>query len=626
MSKLSSPSDCHRAALQYRDRGWSVIPIMGDGDRKRSKGTWKEFQDRIASREEVDSWWADDPEAGVGIVTGAISGLVVIDIDGPEGEAAIGKLIGPTRTLSARTGGGGRHLFFRHPGGKIRTRAGVLEKVDVRADGGYIIAPPSLHESGNRYEWEDGDEVTVAHLPQPLLDLLLRSPSKETTPAAADDAKVGEGRRNEALTKLAGRLFGKGYSVEDTLRQCLEWNQAYCVPPLIDREVHATVMSIAQREESKRARGRKASRGKPVIGRLSEVKSEAVQWLWNGRFPLGKLTIIQGDPGLGKSTLTLDLAARVSAGLQMPDGSPGVSGGVVLISAEDAYADTVRPRLLAMGGDPDRVAVIHHMDLQEGGTRPLVLPDDVEAVRQAVDEVGAKLIVVDPIVAVLSKAVNSWSDQDVRGALLPLQMMAEKVGAALVFVTHLNKKEGRSAIQRGGGSVAFNAAARAVFQVASHPADSGHRVLACVKFNNAVMPSSWVFHLETAANGGSRVVWDGETTLTADDTVDAGRSSRRSDAADFLRGRLAGGPAPTVEVEQDALSQGIRKRTLERARKDLRVQSRHRGYGKNGRVMLSLPATAEGNHKKKELAESDGKTSSLPNGKDQPSDSAKDSI
>ncbi len=182
--------------------------------------------------------------------------------------------------------------------------------------------------------------------------------------------------------------------------------------------------------------------------------------------PLSKLTIIDGDPGLGKSVLTLDLAARVSRGVEMPDGAAGRQGGVVLLTAEDGIRDTVVPRLDAAGADRSRVLALDLVPDAEGGQQLPRLPLDAPYIDAAVRRMGALLVVVDPLTAYLSERINSHRDQDCRRALWPLTKLAEETGAAVVVVRHLNKGNASNPLYRGGGSIGIIGAARSGLLVA----------------------------------------------------------------------------------------------------------------------------------------------------------------
>ena len=181
--------------------------------------------------------------------------------------------------------------------------------------------------------------------------------------------------------------------------------------------------------------------------------------------------------------MTTDLAARVTAGLDLPDGTPTDAAGAVIVSAEDGAADTIRPRFDAAGGNPTRACLL-------GDEEPFVIPDDIPRLERAVRQVGAALVVIDPIMAFLSGEVNSNRDQDVRRALTPLKQMAERTGAAIVLVRHLNKTPGGNPLYRGGGSIGLIGAARSGLVVGRHADDDELRVLAGQKNNLSLPPKA----------------------------------------------------------------------------------------------------------------------------------------
>src|SRR5260221_5682354 len=162
---------------------------------------------------------------------------------------------------------------------------------------------------------------------------------------------------------------------------------------------------------------------------LSDVIETNIEWLWQDRIALGKIATLDGDPGLGKSTMMFDLAARVSKGRPMPDGTRGVKGGVVLICLEDGLSDTIRPRLNRMGADLSKILSIGFMDTTDPTTqhvyeRPFTLPDDLLILEQSIERVNAKLIIIDPVTAILS-GKNSPKEEEVRMLLMPIKEISE---------------------------------------------------------------------------------------------------------------------------------------------------------------------------------------------------------
>lgn len=265
-----------------------------------------------------------------------------------------------------------------------------------------------------------------------------------------------------------------------------------------------------------------ALRGRPGGIRIADVKRERIRWLWKGRIPRGKLTVLDGDPGLGKSTLLLDLAARVTVGGTMPDGQK-LDGpeGVVLLTAEDGLADTVRPRLEAAGANLELVYAMDTVPDPEHGTRELEIPTDVATLERQVRDANAALVIVDPLTAFLSTKTNSWRDQDVRRALRTLSEMAERTGCAVVVLRHLTKQGGSNPLYRGGGSIGIIGAARSGLLVAPDPADEHRRVLASTKSNLGPEPPALSYGIVSWPQDPdvSCVKWLGESRLRAADLV-----------------------------------------------------------------------------------------------------------
>ena len=328
--------------------------------------------------------------------------------------------------------------------------------------------------------------------------------------------------------------------------------------------------------------------------RVADVAAERVTWLWHGYIPQGKLSLIDGDPGDGKSTLTLDIASRVTTGTPMPDGSPTQRGSVLILSAEDGVADTIRPRLDAAGADVARAYVFDEV-VEDGRARPVSLPGDLDAIAAQIARYSVRLVTIDPLMAFLGGSVDSHRDQDVRSVLHPLSKLAESTGAAFCVVRHMNKTSGGKAIYRGGGSIGIVGAARAGFVVAPDPDDDDRRIFACSKMNIAIKPKSMAYRLVTDAERDvARVQWEGTVDHHADDLMtrlDDDDRTERDEAVDFLLDLLADGPVSAVKVKSAARAADITERTLKRAKKQLKVESRKGGF--DAGWVWSLP---EGGH------------------------------
>ncbi len=324
---------------------------------------------------------------------------------------------------------------------------------------------------------------------------------------------------------------------------------------------------------------------------VASIEAESVSWLWPGRIPAGKLVVLDGDPGLGKSTVALDLAARVTTGSPMPgESSRGAPGAVVVLSAEDGPADTIRPRLEAAGADLELVHLAENV-ADRDDERPVSLADTA-LIGELVGRTSARLIIVDPLMAYLPADANAHRDQDVRRVLRPLAEMASSTGAAVLVVRHLNKSTGGSAIYRGGGSIGVIGAARVGLLVALDPDDPTRRLVAGTKSNLGPMPETLAYRLASDSERGcAQVRWEGTSTRTADELT-AGHSESGgllADAQSWLADVLSAGPQPSQDVERMANEEGIKSATLKRAKKALGVVAEKSTGAFAGRWVVRLP-------------------------------------
>lgn len=312
----------------------------------------------------------------------------------------------------------------------------------------------------------------------------------------------------------------------------------------------------------------------------ANVRMRRVEWAWGSYVPLGKLSLIEGDPGDGKSVLTVDLAARWSSGAPMPDGT--LHDGpwpVFMVSAEDDLEDTIVPRLVAAGARLDYVTLFPHGATPE---RPFSFADDLPSLERRAVEVGARVIFFDPLAAFLSSTLDSHNDMQVRQALYPLAALASRLRAAVIGVRHLTKGgQGVKAVHRGNGSIGFSGAARAGFLVAPDPDDPGTRVLARVKGNLSEPPPSLRYGIVAGAEGLPVLDWRGASTEDAQGLLDGPRRGRGDDeagAADrrareyesaFLVDLLRSGPMSWVEIVSAGKVEGFSEHSLRRARADV---------------------------------------------------------
>ena len=345
----------------------------------------------------------------------------------------------------------------------------------------------------------------------------------------------------------------------------------------------------------------KAKGGKATVGRqgteaqircIDGVESKPIEWLWPGRIACGKLSLIAGDPGLGKSQVMAALAATVTTGGQFPvDGARCEPGAVLFVCAEDDVADTIRSRLDAAGADVSRCYILDGFtDTDEKGNvrhRLFNLGTDVDRLHRVVRQIGnVRMVVIDPISAYLG-GVDSHKNTDVREILNPLGTMASLCGLAIVGVSHLNKANAQSALQRVSGSLAFVATARSTLLVVRDKANRHRRLLLPLKNNLAPEDYGFAFAIASVTQGNgiisSRVEWEAEAvTVTADEAMFADTDERNGQlqtAKQFLAELLANGPVKAKEAEKASLEAGIAWITLQRAKKALGIVSQKEGKG-----------------------------------------------
>ena len=576
-------------ALSYAARGWGVFPLRGKAPAIPKESGGSGYLDATTNETQIRAWWSQYPTANIGIATQA-SGLLVLDVDERHGgNDTLATLETRHRELpdtpESITGGGGRHIYFRAPRPDL-----VRRKAAALGDGldlpNYIVAPPSVHpETGKAYAWNGAflpDDIAMADTPTWLIDLATSSLSRN--PQIVDaESRISEGNRNATLTSLAGTMRRRGMTEEALLAALLVENEQRCDPPLEEREITLIAASIARYEpvevgttsgdgykddDSSGATGRR-------LVRLSDVASEEVHWLWRGYIPYGKVTLIAGDPGLGKSWATLDLAARVSVGGETPDRTQRMEkGAVVLLTAEDGLADTVRPRVDAQGGDASQVHVLDAIVGADGEEHIPSLTEDIAKLEEVVISTGASLVIIDPLNAFMGRT-DTHVDSHVRRALTPLAKMAERTGVAIVVVMHLNQSTPQSPIYRVQGSIGFVGLARSVLLVVKNEDNPGQRILVPIKANLVgEMPA-----IGFAITQEPALAWQGVVegidvaSLLAPKSLDRESSSKLGEAKDFLRQVLMYGPEKAEDVKHEAEEADIETRTLRRARESLPIKA-----------------------------------------------------
>jgi len=317
----------------------------------------------------------------------------------------------------------------------------------------------------------------------------------------------------------------------------------------------------------------------------SKVKVMKIDWLWYARFAKGAITLVEGGPEQGKSTILVDLAARVTRGESFPGETETRSpANVVMLIAEDDIAATVVPRLIAAGADLSRVFFLHATRDERGEVVPFHLTDDCIRLRLKCQEVGAAFIVVDPLVSFMGsrtgRTLNTYNDMEVRKALAPLKDLAEQLRASVAAIRHYRKGNATNAMEAGGGSVAFAALVRVIVAVLPDPNDETRYLLAVAK-NNLVRKgdrpalSYAIVPAETDPDIGC-IAWGRTVDMSANEILaaqieaDKNANGKVAEARDFLATFLAAHEwVGTIEILKAADAQGIKKSAVERAKAHL---------------------------------------------------------
>lgn len=295
---------------------------------------------------------------------------------------------------------------------------------------------------------------------------------------------------------------------------------------------------------------------------MEDIKCENVEWLWYPFVPYGKITIIQGDPGEGKTTLVLQMIAKLTRGETIINSETKEPINVIYQTAEDGLSDTIKPRLVAANADCSKVLVIDDKET------PLTMLD--VRLEKAISETGARLVVLDPIQGFLGADVDMHRANEIRPVMKHIAEIAEKYRCAIILVGHMNKNSNGKSSYRGLGSIDFQAAARSVLIVGRVKGEPEVRVVCHVKSSLAPEGKSIAFRLDKEEG----FQWIGEYDVSVDDLLAAdNRGQKVREAKEFLKEILKSGSMTQKEISEEAENHGIKNKTLWNATSDLKVES-----------------------------------------------------
>lgn len=513
----------------YVDRGWSVLPVRPE-EKRPFMTNWLQYTHSRASKETITSWFTNLSGAGVGIVTGKVSNVIVLDVEStcPYPIEDILKKY-PTQLIS-RSGSGGYHLFYQYPTNvpKVANRVRIFDGADLRADGGFIVLPPTIHSSGKRYEWVS--EGVPGRFPAALLDL--RSQPKVQSDGWITEALrgVSEGGRNDACARLAGYFFKKGMTYDIVESLLLDWNERND-PPMPTKEVRTTIKSIERshstsdfqptsvqftddRAEDEKQESQKQS-SFDVMRMVDYVKGYGgggVSWLVDEWLPDKSITFLVSPPESYKTWILLDLAVSVSSGTpflgRYQINSPGPT---MIIQQEDSHegltdrlALIVEQKLNAvpkLEGDTWQVPAMPDLPIYVHPSRQLRFDNKkvIEELEQQIAAIRPKVIMIDPLYSTTASTDNYMAD--LASQMMVLKTFRDKYGCSFLIAHHSKKNldPDSTAREDSWGSQFLNAFLEAGWQVRRNPKLAQNEIV--VRRHSKVMgnqsPISLTFDIST---------------------------------------------------------------------------------------------------------------------------------
>lgn len=569
----------------YLKRGLLIFPC-------KEKKPLTETGFKAASKDpaQIKKWWTTWPTAQFGIPTGQVNSLLVVDIDGPEGQAWLARQNWDA-TFTVETSPGHLQLWFMQPKGVITkcTAGQIAEGVDIFGDGGYVIGPFSLHHETRRPYTPLSFTRNRIDAPASLLALTKANGNAPPFSPPIEGDVIPKGQRHRTMVSFAGSMRARGLSASAILASLRAVNLQHCKPPLDDADVERVARDIGKKPAGFRGQQPPETCAEVEIESFAAVSVEKVGWLWPGRIASGKLNLFVGDPEKGKSLVSIDVAARISSGRGFPDGAGCKRGDVLIVSCEDDASDTVAPRLIQAGAGLAHVHRIKGVKVTLGdgqsGESLFNLERDMGKLEEALEKSpGMKLIIIDPVAAYMGK-IDTHVDSAVRAVLGPLAELAAKKKIAVVGIMHLRKADA-AAMLRVSGSIGFVAASRVVWGFGVDPDKPEHRIMVCIKNNLGpkAPPLAYKIVGSQADPAVGVIEWlNDNVTFSPDEVLD--NSPRRkhgqtqNDAERWLQELLTNGAMPQRQIKSKVAAEGFSWATIRRAKDALGIKSKKSAMG-----------------------------------------------
>ena len=615
-------NELKEAALHYAEMGLAVFPLEERGKRPITQNG---FKDASVDPATVKKWWTVNPKANIGIAMGQMSGgIVAIDMDvdeekGKDGYHTFVKwcednfLILPDSWLSI-TGRGGYHLIYKSlfP---VPSKIGWLPDVDIRADGGYIVAPPSIHPNGTRYVWEqDPDEYEIVTTDDIDVEFVFNSVIASDKIDRSEPLKVPdvipEGHRDEFMFKLACKYQAMGMSDSAMLAALLEENKTRCQPPLTEREIKKKVKQAQKYQKgeivdvnddsqvvdtrrtynkTRRAINEVVTENDLNMPTLDGFEEREKEWLITGYIPKGAVTLLCSDGGIGKTTIWCDTLAAFTTGrstifdkaLDIPF-QTGRIRSVMYFSKEDPTEEILKRKLREAGADQSKIRCFSLDDkrLEKIWYGSLLLEKLVEKYRP-------DIVVFDTLQAFLPEGVDMAKRKDMRDALDPLNALGAQYGTAFLMIMHTNKSNSSGRQRMADSSDIWDLGRSAL--MAGRTKDEGICYLSHEKSNYGRLQKTILFSVTDNGiefRGTSRRK---DRDYMADSISSPLPSPRIEEAKDFILENIDV-CMEVGELEKLAKSAGISIETLKNARAELKKEKRIKvtshGFGKDKKWLI----------------------------------------
>lgn len=509
---------------EYIESGWSILPVKPE-EKRPYMTNWLQYNKVRASKDTVDNWFTHLTGAGVGAVTGRISNMVVLDVES-YCTIPIQELLKkfPTQMI-AQTGSGGYHLFFQYPQGvgKVANRVGIFEGADLRADGGFIVLPPTIHPNGNKYRWVKRGPLGV--FPKELLEIQAK-PNVQNEGWITESLRgVSEGGRNDTCARLCGYFFKKGLNADIIEALLLEWNERND-PPLPVHEVRTTIKSIERSHTGATSTFTKveyiddspieeAPNAFDIMKMTDYVRGyggEGVSWLVEDWLPDKSITFLISPPESYKTWILLDLAVSISAGVPFLDRyQVNQTGPTLIIQQEDSHTGlTDRLALIVeqklnmdanIDGDEWQVPSMPDIPIYIHPSRMLRFDNKkvLEELERQIETIKPKVIMIDPLYSTTSQVDNYMAD--LANQMMVLKTWRDKYGCSFVIAHHSKKNldPDSTAREDSWGSQFLNAFLEAGWQIRRNPKLAQNEIV--VRRHSKVMgnqsPISLTFDIST---------------------------------------------------------------------------------------------------------------------------------